>query len=43
MMKVRDRSFDWVPALAIVFGAAVLIPSLAALVIALGAALNLFL
>lgn len=35
MIKSGDRPFDWAAALALVSGAAVIIPSLAALVVAL--------
>ena len=39
MMRVSDRPFDWVAALAFASGAAVMIPSLAALAAALFAVL----
>jgi hypothetical protein len=33
MTKINDRKFDWVAALALIMGAAVLIPSLSALAV----------
>ena len=40
MTKARDRRFDWVAALALIFGAAALIPSLSALAVNLFVALK---
>lgn len=40
MTKAGDRRFDWVAALALVCGVAVLIPSLSALAVSLFAAFN---
>jgi hypothetical protein len=40
MVKTRDRRFDWVAALALICGAAVLVPSLSALAVSLFAALK---
>lgn len=40
MRKATDRRFDWVPALALIAGAAVMAPSLVVLVISLVTALQ---
>lgn len=40
MAKARDRRFDWVAALALISGAAVLIPSLWSLTLSVFAALK---
>lgn len=42
MGETADRKFDWIPGLALACGAAVMVPSLAALAIALIAVLAAF-